>query len=90
MRICVLGDAYHCERAEQESVDFKTADGLKAFNKNKKLIKKFGTRVHANATDSALRRGLPHPSLTPARPFPARRALRAQRPSTTPSSPPRR
>lgn len=42
MRICVLGDAYHCERAEQESVDFKTADGLKAFNKNKKLIKKFG------------------------------------------------
>lgn len=42
MRICVLGDAYHCERAEQEGVDFKTADGLKAFNKNKKLIKKFG------------------------------------------------
>ena len=42
MQVCVLGDAYHCEKAAGIGLDFKNADGLKAFNKNKKLIKKFG------------------------------------------------
>ena len=42
MRICVLGDAYHCEKAAGLGLDFKNAEGLKNFNKNKKLIKKFG------------------------------------------------
>ena len=44
MRICVLGDAYHCEKAAGLGLDFKNAEGLKNFNKNKKLIKKFGAR----------------------------------------------
>ena len=42
MRVCVLGDAYHCEKAAAMGLDFKNAEGLKNFNKNKKLIKKFG------------------------------------------------
>lgn len=42
MRICVLGDAAHCEKAAALGIDHKNADGLKNFNKNKKLIKKFG------------------------------------------------
>ena len=42
MRVCVLGDAYHCEKAAAMGIDFKNAEGLKNFNKNKKLIKKFG------------------------------------------------
>ena len=42
MRICVLGDAFHCEKAASLGIDHKNADGLKNFNKNKKLIKKFG------------------------------------------------
>ena len=42
LRICILGDAFHCEKAAGLGLDFKNADGLKAFNKNKKLIKKFG------------------------------------------------
>mmetsp|Transcript_56631 Transcript_56631/g.100062 ORF Transcript_56631/g.100062 Transcript_56631/m.100062 type:complete len:131 (-) Transcript_56631:527-919(-) len=43
MRVCVLGDAFHCEKAAAMGLDFKNAEGLKNFNKNKKLIKKFGT-----------------------------------------------
>jgi large subunit ribosomal protein L10Ae len=42
MKVCVLGDAYHCEKAASMGLDFKNAEGLKNFNKNKKLIKKFG------------------------------------------------
>ena len=42
LRLCILGDAFHCEKAAGLGLDFKNADGLKAFNKNKKLIKKFG------------------------------------------------
>jgi hypothetical protein len=44
MRVCVLGDAYHCEKAAAMGLEFKNAEGLKNFNKNKKLIKKFGAR----------------------------------------------
>ena len=44
MRVCVLGDAYHCEKAAALGLEFKNAEGLKNFNKNKKLIKKFGAR----------------------------------------------
>lgn len=45
MKVCVLGDAYHCEKAAAMGLDFKNADGLKNFNKNKKLIKKFGASL---------------------------------------------
>merc|ERR1719183_505199 len=41
MRVCVLGDAYHCEKAAALGLEFKNTEGLKNFNKNKKLIKKF-------------------------------------------------
>ena len=32
-RICVLGDAYHCETAAALGLEFKNAEGLKNFNK---------------------------------------------------------
>jgi len=73
MRICVLGDAYHCERAEQEGVDFKTADGLKAFNKNKKLIKKFAAQYHAFLASESMIKQIPRllgPGLNKAGKFP--------------------
>merc|ERR1711935_496792 len=41
LRICILGDAFHCEKAAGLGLDFKNADGLKAFNKNKKFTKKY-------------------------------------------------
>merc|ERR1712086_1209760 len=46
MKVCVLGDAYHCEKAAAMGLDFKNAEGLKNFNKNKKLIKKFAKKYH--------------------------------------------
>ena len=49
MRVCVLGDAFHCEKAAAMGLEFKNAEGLKNFNKNKKLIKKFGTQRSARS-----------------------------------------
>jgi len=40
MKICVLGDAVHCEQAQRGSIPFKSVDDLKKLNKNKKLVKK--------------------------------------------------
>ena len=98
MRICVLGDAYHCEKATGLGLDFKNAEGLKNFNKNKKLIKKFGAR-HPRRGDrvrggrrsarvwwGAARAGA-RPGAVARR---APRPLGAQRRSTTASSPPSR
>merc|ERR1711957_774167 len=40
MKICMLGDAVHCEQAQRAGVPFKSVDDLKKLNKNKKLVKK--------------------------------------------------
>ncbi|CAK0855783.1 unnamed protein product [Prorocentrum cordatum] len=40
MKICVLGDAVHCEQAQRAGIPFKSVDDLKKLNKNKKLVKK--------------------------------------------------
>merc|ERR1712031_50633 len=40
MKICILGDAVHCEQAQQMGLPFKSVDDLKKLNKNKKLVKK--------------------------------------------------
>merc|ERR1712232_1490961 len=40
MKICVLGDAVHCEQAQKQGIPFKSVDDLKKLNKNKKLVKK--------------------------------------------------
>ncbi len=45
MKVCVLGDAHHCDQARAYGMDAMTADDLKKLNKNKKLIKKLGTRI---------------------------------------------
>eukprot|EP00606_Chrysophyceae_sp_TOSAG23-5_P001459 GSChrysophyteH2.ASY1.ANO1.1149.1 assembled CDS len=45
--ICVLGNAKHCEKADQLGIDRMTVDDLKKFNKNKKLIKKFAQKYDA-------------------------------------------
>lgn len=50
MKLCVLANAKHAEAAESLGVDFKTVDDLKAFNKNKKLIKKMGAPAAAALT----------------------------------------
>ena len=40
MKICVLGDAVHCEQAQRANIPFKSVEDLKKLNKNKKLVKK--------------------------------------------------
>ena len=69
MKVCVLGDAYHCERAAGMGLDFKNAEGLKNFNKNKKLIKKFGAHPRLNFPrapgKARSRAALPCPPLPP-------------------------
>merc|ERR1712204_57360 len=58
LRICILGDAFHCEKAAGLGLDFKNADGLKAFNKNKKLIKKFAKKYQIFlASESLIKAG---------------------------------
>lgn len=42
MRVCVLGDAFHCDQAKQVELESMSVDDLKKLNKNKKLIKKLG------------------------------------------------
>ena len=57
IRVCILGDAFHCEKAAALGLHHKNADGLKTFNKNKKLIKKFGARLPLGRRVLGLDRG---------------------------------
>merc|ERR1712045_254344 len=40
MKICMLGDAVHCEQAQRAGIPFKSVEDLKKLTKNKKLVKK--------------------------------------------------
>lgn len=42
MRLCVLGHEQHCTEAKAMGIDAMSADDLKKFNKNNKLVKKMG------------------------------------------------
>jgi len=71
--VCVLGNAKHCEKADQIGVDKMTVDDLKKFNKNKKLIKKFAKKYDNFLASSTLIKQIPRilgPGLTKAGKFP--------------------
>merc|ERR1712167_246251 len=73
LRVCILGDAFHCEKAAALGLDFKNADGLKNFNKNKKLIKKFAKKYHQFVASESLIKQIPRllgPGLNKAGKFP--------------------
>jgi large subunit ribosomal protein L10Ae len=42
MKVCILGDASHCDEAKANDIPFMDAESLKKLNKNKKLVKKLG------------------------------------------------
>ncbi len=42
MRVCVLGDASHCDEANAAGFPCMDVDALKKLNKDKKLVKKLG------------------------------------------------
>ena len=71
--VCVLGNAKHCEKADQMGVDKMTVDDLKKFNKNKKLIKKFAKKYDTFLASGTLIKQIPRilgPGLTKAGKFP--------------------
>ena len=47
MKICVLGDAVHCEQAQRVNIPFKSVEDLKKLNKNKKMVKKLALSFDA-------------------------------------------
>ena len=42
MKICILGDASHCDEATAAGIPCMDAEALKKLNKDKKLVKKLG------------------------------------------------
>jgi large subunit ribosomal protein L10Ae len=71
--VCILGNAKHCEKADQLGLDKMTIDDLKKFNKNKKLIKKFAQKYDAFLASNVLIKQIPRilgPGLNKAGKFP--------------------
>jgi len=73
MKICVLGDAVHCEQAQKDGTPFKSVDDLKKLNKNKKLVKKLAQEFDAFLASQVLIPQIPRllgPGLNKAGKFP--------------------
>merc|ERR1712093_932154 len=71
--ICILGDAAHCEQAEENKVPYMDVDALKKLNKNKKLIKKLAKKYDAFLASESLIKQIPRllgPGLNKAGKFP--------------------
>merc|ERR1711865_305215 len=73
MKICVLGDASHCEKAQKANIPFKSVEDLKKLNKNKKLVKKLAQQFDAFLASQPLIPQIPRllgPGLNKAGKFP--------------------
>ena len=73
MKLCVIGNAVHCEEAERIGVEKMSVDDLKKFNKNKKIIKKFAKKFDAFLASDTLIKQIPRllgPGLNKAGKFP--------------------
>lgn len=45
MKVCVLGDASHCDEAKAKGIPCMDAEALKKLNKDKKLVKRLGELI---------------------------------------------
>jgi len=73
MKICVLGDANHCDGAQKLDMPFKSVEDLKKLNKNKKMVKKLARTFDAFMASQALIPQIPRllgPGLNKAGKFP--------------------
>jgi len=73
MKVCVLGDAVHCDQAQKAGVPFKSVEDLKKLNKNKKLVKKLAQEYDAFLASQVLIPQIPRllgPGLNKAGKFP--------------------
>ncbi len=56
LKLCMLGDAKHCEEAVGVGIDHMDVEALKKLNKNKKLIKKLAKKYnHFLASESVIK-----------------------------------
>jgi large subunit ribosomal protein L10Ae len=73
MKVCVLGDAVHCETADKLGIPYKSVEDLKKLNKNKKLVKKLAQEFDAFVASQSLIPQIPRllgPGLNKAGKFP--------------------
>merc|ERR1719433_166135 len=73
LKVCILGDAVHCEQAQKATIPFKSVDDLKKLNKNKKLVKKLAQQFDAFLASQVLIPQIPRllgPGLNKAGKFP--------------------
>lgn len=74
MRVCVFGDAVHCEQAKELGLEFMDVEAMKKLNKNKKLVKKLARKYDAFLASQVLIPQIPRllgPGLNKAGKFPA-------------------
>jgi len=73
LKLCILGDAKHCEEATGIGIDHMDVEALKKLNKNKKLIKKLAKKYNAFLASESVIKQIPRllgPGLNKAGKFP--------------------
>ena len=73
LKICVLGDAKHCDEATKLGVESMDVDALKKLNKNKKLVNKLAKSYHLFLASETVIKQIPRllgPGLNKAGKFP--------------------
>jgi len=73
LKVCVLGDAKHCEEAQKLGVENMDVEALKKLNKNKKLIKKLAKKYNSFLASESVIKLIPRllgPGLNKAGKFP--------------------
>ncbi|KAI3661212.1 hypothetical protein MP638_005649 [Amoeboaphelidium occidentale] len=73
MKVCILGDAHHCDVAKRIGMDSMSVEDLKKLNKNKKLVKNLAKKYDAFLASDSLMKLLPRllgPGLNKAGKFP--------------------
>ncbi|EDV26363.1 expressed hypothetical protein [Trichoplax adhaerens] len=58
-KVCVFGDAHHCDEAKSNNVPSMDVDALKKLNKNRKLIKKLAKKYDAFIASESLIKQIP-------------------------------
>jgi large subunit ribosomal protein L10Ae len=74
MKLCILADAAHIDKAKAIGLEFMSVEDLKKLNKNKKLIKKLAKKYDAFLASEALIKQIPRllgPGLSKAGKFPS-------------------
>ena len=59
LKVCIIGDLGHCEEAQALGVDNIDMDGLKKFNKDKKVIKRWAKKYDLLLATDTLSRKIP-------------------------------